>query len=67
MAKKQRKPKKPVKPHTLYEIKGESLTRKNKTCPKCGPGCYMAKHGNRLTCGKCGYCEMISSKKKEKS
>lgn len=39
-----------------YEIKGEEVKRK-KTCPKCGPGVFMAEHENRWHCGKCGYCE----------
>jgi len=30
---------------------------KNKSCPKCGPGVFMGEHGNRVTCGKCGYTE----------
>ncbi len=41
----------------LYEAKGE-LKRKNQTCPKCGPGYFMAKHKDRVNCGKCGYTEM---------
>ncbi len=31
---------------------------KNPTCPKCGPGFFMALHKNRTSCGKCGYTEM---------
>ena len=53
-----------VKSHTLYEIKGDRLTRKNKFCPKCGQGIFLAKHGNRLTCGKCGYSEFLKKEKK---
>jgi len=30
---------------------------KNKSCPKCGPGTFMAEHKDRLSCGKCGYTE----------
>lgn len=41
----------------LYEMKGEMLSRKNKFCPKCGPGVFMAKHKDRNACGKCGYAE----------
>jgi ubiquitin-small subunit ribosomal protein S27Ae len=43
--------------HTKYEISGESVKPKNKTCPKCGPGVFLAKHKDRETCGKCGYME----------
>ena len=38
---------------TLYEAKGGSLSRKNRSCPKCGPGVFMAQHKDRLTCGQC--------------
>lgn len=46
----------------LYEKKGEKLEQKNKTCPKCGPGVFMAKHSDRLTCGKCSYTEFTGKK-----
>jgi ubiquitin-small subunit ribosomal protein S27Ae len=42
---------------SLYEVSGDTLKRKKKTCPKCGPSFYMAEHANRSTCGKCGYTE----------
>jgi small subunit ribosomal protein S27Ae len=41
----------------LYEISGDSAKRKNRFCPKCGPGVFMAQHSNRTSCGKCGYTE----------
>jgi len=40
----------------LYETSG-GLKRKNKSCPKCGAGTFMAGHKDRWTCGKCGYME----------
>ncbi len=39
----------------LYEKKGDKIERKNKYCPKCGQGTFMAKHANRMTCGLCKY------------
>jgi ubiquitin-small subunit ribosomal protein S27Ae len=36
----------------------EGTKRKNKSCPKCGPGVSLAEHANRISCGKCGYTEM---------
>ncbi len=57
MAKKPKKPKKPNQVWKLYEAKGE-LKRKNVSCPKCGPGNFMAAHKDRASCGKCGYSEM---------
>ncbi len=44
----------------LYEKAGDKITRKNKSCPKCGQGNFMAKHANRWYCGTCRYVEMVS-------
>jgi len=44
----------------LYSKSGNNLERKNKSCPKCGQGTFMAKHSNRLTCGSCHYSEFLS-------
>ncbi|MBD6955343.1 MAG: 30S ribosomal protein S27ae [Thermoplasmata archaeon] len=41
----------------LYEIRDGKLIRKRKSCPKCGPGVFLAEHSDRYTCGKCGYTE----------
>jgi ubiquitin-small subunit ribosomal protein S27Ae len=41
----------------LYSVKGDQLTRTHKSCPKCGPGIFLAQHQDRLSCGKCGYSE----------
>ena len=30
----------------------------NQICPRCGEGVFMADHGDRVACGKCGYTEM---------
>ncbi len=70
MPKKQKKPKKPNQVWKLYEKKGEAIERKNKHCPKCGAGHFMAKHKDRITCGKCNYMEKLEApalKKEEKT
>jgi len=59
MAKKKKKPQKPVDIKSLYSTEGGTLKRNTKFCPKCGPGVFMARHKDRLTCGKCGYTEFI--------
>jgi ubiquitin-small subunit ribosomal protein S27Ae len=41
----------------LYEVKGDALARTHKSCPKCGPGIFLAEHANRRSCGRCGYSE----------
>ncbi len=56
-----KKEKRKKKASEYYEVKGEEIKQKNKTCPKCGPGTFMAEHKDRVSCGKCGYTE-----KKEK-
>ncbi len=41
----------------FYEIADGKINRTRRTCPKCGPGVFLAKHKGRLSCGKCGYAE----------
>ncbi len=41
----------------LYEVQGGKVKRKNKFCPRCGPGVFMAEHKDRWSCGRCGYTE----------
>ncbi len=45
------------KRYELYDFDGDEVKRLRKTCPRCGPGIFMADHGERLACGKCGYTE----------
>lgn len=42
-----------------YRIEGDSLERLLKFCPRCGSGIFLAKHKDRLYCGKCHYTEFI--------
>ena len=53
----EKKTEKGPKASRLYEAAGNSVKRKNKSCPKCGPGIFMAAHKDRASCGKCGYTE----------
>lgn len=39
-------------------VKQWKLTNK-KSCPRCGEGTYLAKHKDRLYCGKCHYTEFF--------
>ncbi|WXG45513.1 MAG: 30S ribosomal protein S27ae [Candidatus Atabeyarchaeum deiterrae] len=55
-------PKKKEKKSTIvpsyYRISAEgTLQRKLKSCPRCGPGTFLAEHYDRFSCGKCGYAE----------
>jgi len=64
MAKTPKKEKKNKGRWELYDTSG-GLKRKNKSCPKCGQGTFMAKHKDRHTCGKCGYTEFVKAEKKD--
>jgi len=52
-----KKPSKAKKAYQYYTIAGDKIQRKNKSCPKCGPGIFLAVHGNRVHCGACKYTE----------
>ena len=48
--------------YKFYQVKGESVERLRKECPRCGRGVFLAEHKDRLTCGKCGYTSFKKSK-----
>lgn len=52
-----KKSKKSKSAATLYTVSGSSIQRKNKYCPKCGPGIFLGVHETRVVCGKCKYVE----------
>jgi len=39
----------------LFKVENDKVTRLRPTCERCGPGYFMADHGNRYTCGHCGF------------
>ncbi|MCJ7431460.1 30S ribosomal protein S27ae [Candidatus Bathyarchaeota archaeon] len=41
--------------HTLYKLENDKVQRLRPVCERCGPGYFMADHGNRYTCGHCGF------------
>ncbi len=52
-----KKKKKPRNLYALYALSSDKLQRKNRFCPKCASGSFMAVHKDRLVCGKCHYAE----------
>ena len=40
---------------SYYRIEEETLKRLRPFCERCGPGYFMADHGDRHTCGHCGF------------
>jgi small subunit ribosomal protein S27Ae len=39
----------------MWNIEGDKIIRTHKSCPKCGPGVFLADHYDRMHCGACGY------------
>lgn len=58
-AEKRKKPpkvkKKEKRAYTRYKIEEKNLTRLRPFCERCGPGFFMADHGDRYACGHCGF------------
>jgi small subunit ribosomal protein S27Ae len=48
-----KKKQKPV--YTHYKVDATGLTRLRPFCERCGPGYFMADHGDRFACGHCGF------------
>jgi len=47
------KKEKPISSH--YRIKEGKIERLLPTCERCGLGYFMADHGDRYSCGHCGF------------
>lgn len=43
------------KTFTLYKIENDRAMHLRPVCERCGSGYFMADHGNRYTCGHCGF------------
>jgi len=48
-----------------YKIEGNNLKRLGPFCERCGIGYFMADHGNRYTCGHCGFTRYKPTEAKE--
>jgi small subunit ribosomal protein S27Ae len=48
---------------SLYKIEKDKIVRLRPTCERCGPGYFMADHGDRYTCGHCGFTRYKPSEK----
>lgn len=59
----EKKKKKDKKIFTLFKVESEKVTRLRPTCERCGPGYFMADHGNRYTCGHCGFTKYKPAEK----
>lgn len=48
---------------SLYKIENDKVARLRPICERCGPGYFMADHGDRYTCGHCGFTRYRPSEK----
>jgi small subunit ribosomal protein S27Ae len=46
----------------LYKVEADKVVRLRPLCERCGPGYFMADHGNRFTCGHCGFTKYKPAK-----
>lgn len=49
------------KKYEHFKISGDKVAR-DKACPRCGPGIFLAIHNNRMHCGKCNYTSFEKTK-----
>ena len=52
---------------SYYRVDEKGLTRLRPSCERCGPGYFMADHGNRFTCGHCGFTRYKQDQLSEES
>jgi small subunit ribosomal protein S27Ae len=50
-----KKKKKEKSVFSLYKIEDNKVVRLRPACERCGTGYFMADHGDRYTCGHCGF------------
>ena len=61
--KKKSNPKKPSERWKKYKISDGKIERLAKSCPRCGPGVFLAENKDRVFCGRCHYTEFKSKDK----
>lgn len=47
--------------YKFFKITGDTVKRE-RSCPRCGPGIFLMKADNRVYCGKCHYTEFTAKK-----
>ena len=50
---------------SYYKVDEKGLKRLLPFCERCGPGYFMADHGDRYTCGRCGFTRYKQAEKGE--
>ena len=49
----------------LTKIERDHVLEKNSECVRCSHGVFMADHGDRYACGKCGYTQFKGKESKK--
>ncbi len=63
-AKKGKKPHKnklTSKKYVFYAVSGDRISVNPNSCPRCGPGVFLANHKTRLYCGKCHFTKFLET------
>ena len=40
-----------------YTVEGDKITKKERSCPRCGPGIFLSLGKGRAYCGRCHFTE----------
>lgn len=59
----EKKRKKEIRAASLFKIEEGKIVRTHPTCERCGVGYFMADHGDRYTCGRCGFTKYKQQEK----
>ena len=63
--KKPHKNKPTSKKYSKYTIGENGIVKRERFCPRCGPGIFLMNSQNRFYCGKCHYSEFQTKQKEE--
>jgi len=55
MSQKEKAPKEKKVTSSSYTVEEGKVKRLRPFCERCGPGYFMADHGDRYSCGHCGF------------
>jgi len=47
---------------SMWQVVNGKVVDTHNSCPRCGPGVFMAKHYSRISCGRCGYTKFEAPK-----
>lgn len=42
-----------------YTVEGDKITKRARTCPRCGPGIFLSVSNGRAYCGRCHFTEFV--------